>query len=175
LLAASAALNVLLALSRPEPRYFAVTSDLRIAEMAPAGGPEASPPALAEWAGNVVSRALSLNFLTFRRTLEEIRADFAPEGYAGLLASLEGGGHLEKIERERLSLSCLVGGTPVVTAGGAGAGPWRVEVPLVLSYESSSGVEASQRLLAEVEIRRARTADFPRGVAISRVVLAKAG
>jgi intracellular multiplication protein IcmL len=50
-----------------------------------------------------------------------------------------------------------------------------VEVPLVLSYETSAGVEGSQRLLAEVEIRKAKTSENPRGLAISRVVLSKAG
>jgi intracellular multiplication protein IcmL len=169
--------NGWLILSRPEPRYFGVTRDLRILETPPLSEAVVGNPDLANWAGNVVARSLSLNFLTWRQTLSDVRPDFDPDGFGGFLASLRDGGHLEKMERGRLSLSCQVSGAPVVTDSALRGGimTWRLEMPLVLSYESSTGVVASQRLLAEVVVQRTRTTVNPRGVAIRQVILSRAG
>ena len=57
--------------------------------------------------------------------------------------------------------SGLVGGTAT----------WRIEFPLVVSYESSQGVESTQRLVATVLVRRASTVKTPRGVVIQQAVL----
>ena len=42
---------------------------------------------------------------------------------------------------------------------------------LIVSYESSQGVESTQRLIATVLVCRASTATTPRGVVIQQVVL----
>lgn len=44
-------------------------------------------------------------------------------------------------------------------------------VSLIVSYESSQGVESTQRLIATVLVCRASTATTPRGVVIQQVVL----
>jgi hypothetical protein len=48
-------------------------------------------------------------------------------------------------------------------------------MPLTLSYESSAGVVATQRLIAEIEVQRAPAAKNPRGVAIRQIVLTRGG
>jgi intracellular multiplication protein IcmL len=162
---------------RPEPRYFAVTHDLRILEMPPLSEPVVESRSLSNWAGDVLVRALSLNFLTWRQTLSDLRSDFEPAGFESFIESLKSGGHLEKIEKERLSLSALISGAPVVTKSFVrdGVMNWHMEMPLVLSYESSTGVVASQKLLAEMVIQRTQTSLNPRGVVIRQIVLSKAG
>jgi intracellular multiplication protein IcmL len=171
------AANAAQALLRPEPRYFAVTRDLRVLEMPPLTEPVIGNQALLNWTADVMVKSLSLNFLTWRRTLSEIRDDFDGQGYESFLAALESGGHLKKIEAERLSLSCVVSGAPVVVSSGVKGGvmTWRLETPLSLSYESSAGVVATQRLLAEVEVQRTPTTKNPRGVAIRQMVLTRSG
>ena len=52
-----------------------------------------------------------------------------------------------------------------------GKATWRIEFPIVVSYESSQGVESTQKLLATVLVCRASTAKTPRGVVIQQVVL----
>jgi intracellular multiplication protein IcmL len=160
----------------PKPTYFAVTEDLRIMEMPPLSEPLIESHTLTNWVGDVVVRALSLNFLNWRRTLTDLRAEFDPAGFESFLESLKSGGHLEKIEKERLSLSIQISGAPVVTSNEVKAGvmAWKLEMPLVLSYESSTGVVASQKLLAEVVVQRTKTSLNPRGVVIRQIVLTKA-
>jgi intracellular multiplication protein IcmL len=173
----SLALNFWQVAKRPEPRYFAVTRDLRVMDMPPLSEPAIESRSLGNWAGDVVVRALSLNFLTWRQTLSDLRGEFDPAGFESFLGSLKEGGHLEKIEKERLSLSSLISGAPVVTGSGLRGGvmTWRLEMPLTLSYESSSGVVASQRLLAEVVVERVKPSLNPKGVVIKQIVLTAAG
>jgi intracellular multiplication protein IcmL len=173
----SLGLNFWLAFSKPGPVYFAVTRDLRVKEMSPLSEPSIESRSLSDWAGDVVVRSLSLNFLTWRQTLSDLRDEFDPAGFESFLESLKSGGHLEKIEKERLSLSSIISGAPVITQAGVKAGvmTWKLEMPMVLSYESSSGVVASQRLIAEVFVQRTNANLNPRGVVIRQIVLAKAG
>jgi intracellular multiplication protein IcmL len=173
----SLALNVWQVVFKPEPRYFAVTQDLRIMEMPPLSEPVIENRSLGNWAGDVVVRALSLNFLTWRQTLSDLRGEFDPTGFESFLDSLKNGGHLDKIEKERLSLSSLISGAPVITGSGLRGGvmTWKLEMPLVLSYESSAGVVASQKLLAEVVVQRTKPSLNPKGVVIRQIVLTKTG
>jgi intracellular multiplication protein IcmL len=71
----------------------------------------------------------------------------------------------------------VVSGAPVVVASGLRGSvmTWRLEMPLALSYESSAGVVATQRLLAEVEVQRTQTVKNPRGVVIRQMVLTRSG
>ena len=62
---------------------------------------------------------------------------------------------------------------PVIVASGQidGRASWKVEFPLLISYESSQGVENTQKLLATVLVRRASTVATPRGVVIEQIIL----
>ena len=77
------------------------------------------------------------------------------------------------IREKRLSVSAVVTRAPVISASGlvGGRATWKVEFPLVVSYESSQGVESTQRLMATVLVARASTLTTPRGVVIQQVVL----
>jgi intracellular multiplication protein IcmL len=173
----SLALNAWQFFSQKDPKYFAVTRDLRVLEMPPLEEPVIESQALVNWASEVIARALSLNFLTWRKTITDLRSDFDPQAFDSFLAALDSGGHIKKIEQERLSLSCVISGAPVITSSSVknGVMTWRLEMPLSLSYESSTGVVASQKLLAEVVINRAPTTKYPKGVVIKQVVLSKLG
>jgi intracellular multiplication protein IcmL len=173
---ASLALLACALVFRPEPRYFAVTADLRVLEMPPLDEPVVSDQAILNWSAEALTKSLSLNFLSWRRTLLEIRGDFDSRGYNSYVKALEEAGHIKKIEAERLSISCVVSGAPVVVESALKRGvmTWRLQTPLTLSFESSAGVVGTQRLLAEVVVRRAPTTQTPRGVVIHQVILGPA-
>lgn len=77
------------------------------------------------------------------------------------------------IKDKRLSVSSAITAAPVIVSSGLldGKMTWRIEFPLVMSYESSQGVESTQNLMATVLVRRANTVKTPRGVAIHQIVL----
>ena len=163
----------LLLLNQPKPRYFAATPDLRLAPMVPLDQPLLTQEGLLTWASNAITGAMSLNFLEWREKLESIRPHFEDEAFKSFLASLKSSGILEMIQEKRLSASAVATRAPVIIASGlvGGRATWKIEFPLIVSYESSQGVESTQKLLATVLVCRASTAKTPRGVVIQQVVL----
>ena len=163
----------LLLLNQPGPRYFAATPDLRLAPLVPLDQPVLTQEGLLTWASDTITGAMSLNFLEWREKLESIRSNFDDEAFKSFLASLKSSGVLDMIREKRLSASAVSTRAPVIIASGlvGGTATWRIEFPLVVSYESSQGVESTQRLVATVLVRRASTVKTPRGVVIQQAVL----
>lgn len=174
-LTVSLAGNAVQYLTRPRPVYFAATSDLRILEMPPLSEPVFEDQVIMNWSIQSLTSTLSLNFLHIRENLMRAREYFDSDGFKSFVSSLEKSGNLEKIRQERLSLSCVATEAPVITAKGLRADvmTWKIEVPITLSYESSKGVVATQKLLASLTVERADTRVHPRGLVISQVILAR--
>ena len=168
-----AAVNVLLIVKQPTPRYFAATPDLRLAPLVPLDKPLLTQQGLLNWVTETICNAVSLDFLEWREKLSNTRENFEDAAFKSFLASLGSSGILDMIQEKRLSVSAVVTRAPVITASGlvGGTATWKVEFPLIVSYESSQGVESTQRLMATVLVARASTVLTPRGVVIQQVVL----
>lgn len=162
-----------LILNRPVPTFFAATPDLRLAPMIPLDRPVLSQQGLLTWASNTITEAMSLDFLEWRKKLEDLRPNFSSGAYTSFLSSLQSSGILDLIRDKRLSASAVTTQAPVIIASGMveGKATWRIEFPLLVSYESSIGVENTQHLIATVLVSRASTVKTPRGVVIEQVVL----
>ncbi|WP_300715798.1 DotI/IcmL/TraM family protein [uncultured Bilophila sp.] len=172
-LCASTGVVALLLLNQPKPQYFAATPDLRLGPMISLDQPLLTQEGLLTWVSDTIAGAMSLNFLEWRKKLESIRPHFDDAAYKSFLASLQSSGVLDMIRDKRLSASAVATRAPVIIASGlvSGKATWKVEFPLIVSYESSQGVESTQKLLATVLVCRASTAKTPRGVVIQQVVL----
>ena len=172
-LCASLGVAAILLLNQPKPQYFAATPYLRLAPMVPLDQPLLTQNGLLTWVSDTITGAMSLNFLEWREKLESIRPHFDDAAYKSFLASLQSSGVLDMIRDKRLSASAVATRAPVIIASGlvGGKATWKVEFPLIVSYESSQGVESTQKLLATVLVCRASTAKTPRGVVIQQVVL----
>ena len=172
-LCASLGVAAILLLNQPKPQYFAATPDLRLAPMVPLDQPLLTQNGLLTWVSDTITGAMSLNFLEWREKLESIRPHFDDAAYKSFLASLQSSGVLDMIRDKRLSASAVATRAPVIIASGlvGGKATWKVEFPLIVSYESSQGVESTQKLLATVLVCRASTAKTPLGVVIQQVVL----
>jgi intracellular multiplication protein IcmL len=175
MLVLSIALAFFLAVKGSEVRYFAVTPDLRVMEMGSLSEPFITSEGLINWAGEVVCGSLSLDFLHWKKKLMDLRGDFDPEGFESFVGSLESGGHIKKIEEERLSLSAVMTDAPVIVSQGVERGrmTWKIEMPLMISYQSSIGISATQKLLGEIVVERVKPSQNPKGVAIRQVVLSR--
>lgn len=169
----SVVLNLVLFMKTPAPQYFAATPDLKLAPLTPLDQPVLTQQGLLNWSAETVTNALSLDFLAWRDKLSTIRNNFDSEAFKSFLDSMKTSGSLEMIQDKRLNVSAVITRAPVITASGvlAGRATWRIEFPLIVSYESSQGVESSQKLLATVLVRREDTLVAPRGVVIQQLVL----
>jgi intracellular multiplication protein IcmL len=172
-LMAAVAVIAVLVLTRPTPRYFAATPDLRLAPLTPLDKPVLTQQGLLNWVTETISNAVSLDFLEWREKLTRSREHFEEAAFASFVESLNSSGVLDMIRDKRLSVSASVTRAPVIIASGlvGGKSTWKIEFPLVVSYESSQGVESTQNLMATVLVCRASTVTSPRGVVIQQVVL----
>ncbi|MDR1489344.1 MAG: DotI/IcmL family type IV secretion protein [Desulfovibrio sp.] len=162
-----------LVITRPAPRYFAATPDLRLTPLVPLDKPVLTQQGLLNWVAETITNAVSLDFLEWRDKLSRVRENFENEAFKSFLSSLNASGVIDMIRDKRLSVSAVVTRAPVITASGlvGGKATWKIEFPLVVSYESSQGVESTQHLMATVLVCRASTVTSPRGVVIQQVVL----
>ena len=140
---------------------------MRLAPLVPLDQPLLTQSGLLTWVSDTITGAMSLNFLEWREKLEAVRPNFDDDTFKSFLSSLN------MIQEKRLSASSVATGAPVIIASGlvSGKATWRIEFPLIVSYESSQGVESTQRLIATVLVCRASTATTPRGVVIQQGVL----
>ncbi len=170
---ASIVLSIFLYLTRPTPVYYAVTPDLQVAKLVPLDKPVLTEQGLINWTADVVTSSISLDFLDWREKLQSVRANYSKEAFNSFTKSMSDAGILQMIQEKRLNLSSVVKQAPVITNSGIinGAMSWKIEFPILLSYESSQGVELTQELFAEIIVSRASTVSTPRGLVLKQVVL----
>ncbi|MDR1036265.1 MAG: DotI/IcmL family type IV secretion protein, partial [Deltaproteobacteria bacterium] len=115
-------------------------------------------------------------FLNWRRQLNDVRNEFDPDGFASFVRSLSDGGHITKIERQRLNLTAVMESAPVLVdrAEDKGRQLWKVELPVLVSFQSSEGIISNQRLLAEITAMTVPRSQNLRGAVIRQIVLSKA-
>lgn len=177
ILCVSLLLNVYFILSNPEPKYFAVTSDLRVKQMTPLSQPVMSRTGLMNWVTQAVTETLSLNFVHWRQQLTKARSAYTNKAFNSLVNSLLESGNMDYIRENRLTVSVSAPKAPVMLATGyiGDSKAWKIQVPLVLTYESSKGTASTQKLVATIVVKRVSTLTNKRGVAIDQVVLKKTG
>jgi len=158
---------------KPSPQYFAATDDFRIQKLVPLDKPYITQAGLLNWASRTVVQTLQLDFAHWRDTLQSVRNNYTEKAFAELFNSLNESGNLDMVRQKRLIVTASIEKAPVVTASGIlqGRKAWRIQMPIVLSYESSEGVENSQKLLAKITAHRVSTTEHPKGVKITQLVL----
>lgn len=167
------AFSAFLYITRPTPVYYAATPDLRIAKLTPLDKPVLTEQGLLNWTVEVVTSSISLDFVHWREKLQSMHPNFSNDAFTSFTQSMTDAGILKLIQEKRLNLSSVVTQAPVITKSGIinGIMSWQIQFPLLLSYESSKGVELTQNLVAEVIISRASTVTTPKGVVIKQLIL----
>ena len=157
-------------LSQPEPRYFATQVGGQILPLVPLNEPHLDDNRVVNFAIEGITKALTLNFQNWRNQLSESQIYFASAGYDQFLNVLESSGNLDMIRSRRMSAVAVANGG-VVNAKGLqdGVFTWRTEIPLTVTYQSSSS-QVTQNMVATVEVVRIPTYENTYGVGISRFV-----
>lgn len=170
------ALAAVSVLSKPQPSYFAVSPTLSVIQLTPLSEPYISKQGLLDWTAESVSKTLALDFAHYREQLNEVMPDYTPDGYKQVVAQLEDSGTLKMIKTQRVVTSAIPTAAPVIVAAGVlnGVYAWKIQFPLVVSYETSGNSSNRQSLVATVTVTRVPTVYNPRGVAIAQLNLLQA-
>jgi intracellular multiplication protein IcmL len=166
-------LTVFVFLSKPQPKYFASTNDLRFVELVALDEPIISQGGLLNWVAETVTNTLSIDFIDWKKQLTMVRSAYSSKAYSGLLKSFKRSGLLDSVVNERLNINAIVEQAPVITAKGEihGVLSWKIEIPIKLSFESSTGVANTKSMLATLMVQRVPTTTNHRGIQIKQIIL----
>jgi intracellular multiplication protein IcmL len=160
-----------LASHRPEPKYFATSADGRITPIYPLTAPMVSDSALLQWANQAAVAAYTYNFATYRKELQGASEYFTPEGWSNFETALQASRNLETVINKKLVVTAVATGAPVILDRGIldGHYSWKVQMPLLVTYESAS-TTIQQPILITMLVTRVSTLNVPKGIAIAQFV-----
>ena len=162
-----AAVTLYQATHRPDPKYFASTSDGRIMQLYPLDEPMLTPGELLQWAHRAAISAYTYNFVNYRDAFQQLQNQFTPDGWRFYEDALRVSRMLEMVVAKKLVVSAVATGTPVIVDQMVidGRYAWKVQIPLLVTYQSPNE-QTQQPLIIYMVISRVPTVDMPRGIAI---------
>lgn len=158
--------------TRPAPTYFATTSAGGLIEITPLSAPNLNANALLQWATQAATDAYTFNFVDYKESLQEARANFTPSGYQSFLQAIKDSNILDDVLRKKLVVSAVPTNTPVIVNEGIAGDvyAWRVQLPMLVSFQSSTEV-IKQDVVLTMLITRVPTLDSPQGIGIAQFIV----
>ncbi len=172
LLALSILLNIWLATRPVTFRYFATSPEGAISELVPLERPVQSTGEVLNWATQVVTKSFTLAFANYQQQLDEDRLNFTDGGWVGFQDALRSHKFLDTIITQQLVTSAVPTGAPVIVSQGIIEGNrygWRVQLPMVVTFESASGRNSQNMTIEAVVVRRPET-ENPRGLGVAQLI-----
>ncbi len=156
----------------PAPKYFATSIDGRIIPIVPLNEPNMPTSALLLWSNQAATAAFTYDFVNYRQALQSASEYFTPDGWRDFLNALTSSNNLNAVITKKLVVSATATGAPVVLQQGLlnGAYAWRVQMPMVVTYQSASQV-AQQNVMVTMLVTRISTLNSARGVGITQFVV----
>lgn len=160
-----------LAKRNPEPRYFATRADGALIRLVPLKEPMLTRSAVLSWAGRAATAAFTFDFVNFRQQLQDASQAFTADGWRTFLKALEDSRNLLAVKERKLVVTAALQGAPVLLTEGAvnGKYQWRIEMPVVVAYQSGSDSQR-QSLLVVMTVARVPQLEFPEGIGITQFV-----
>lgn len=172
-----AATTAWLAFSRPEPRYFATTSDGQLLPLVPLDRPHQSAAEVSNFAVKAVTTSLTYDFANYRADFNNALQYFTkPAGWNQFVEAVQKSQMLELVQSRRLNTTAVANNAVIVREGinDRGVYEWIVQIPLRVTYQSASEV-TGQNFMITVNIERLQTYESPYAMAISRFIAAPGG
>lgn len=157
---------------RPAPPYlFFPPNTAPINQQPGFDKPFTSAAGLLQWATSVVVASRNFSFANVDQVLESQRSHFSKHEFAAMKDTLENSGAFREIIDKHLVQTCVPTGPSIISGEGVinHQQTWRIQFPILVSYQGSRGVVATSRQIAIVDVSRADTRDYPAGFVISRM------
>lgn len=167
----SLALNVALALRKPDQSYFAVDNSGRIVPLTALAEPYVTQQYLLNWVSETATRVYSFDALNYQSQLQALQPAFTDDGYAQFLASLKSAGLLDFVKDNLMIVSATPRGVPIITQQGdyQGTHIWQVQVPMLVTFRNNNKF-AEKRLLIQMVVTRRQTLEAANGIGISQFI-----
>lgn len=171
-LVVSIALNVVLVNRKPTHHYFTIDQVGRVIPIKALSEPYVTEAMLLNWVTEKVAKAYQMDPQNYRDQVGELEPFFTTDGYQQYIESLKSSGTIDLLTKNLLVSSAVPLKTPVIVERNvtpAGVYYWRVQVPMLVDYRSSTRSAQKRRLIDVVVVRR-QTLESPQGIGISQFV-----
>lgn len=160
----------------PMPKYFATSINGRITPIFSLDQPNQADSALLQWANQAAIASFTYNFVSYRKELQAASEFYTAIGWQEFTRALESSNNLAAVKAKKLIVSAVATSAPVILQKGLlnGRYSWRVQMPLLVTYQSASQFTQDSYLVTML-IQRVSTLNNPRGIGISQIVVAPAG
>jgi intracellular multiplication protein IcmL len=173
ILLALSAWSVYLYRLKPQAIYFPTTPQGKLIVDPPVNQAYLSDEEVLSWASKVAILVYDFDYVNYRQSLQNLRTYFTQTGHAEYLKALAFSTNVAAVKQNKQVVSAEVNGTPFVKNKGVKNGFffWEVMVPLLISYENSSGKIFQQNVHATMVIVRGSTLEFPQGLSVYQMIL----
>lgn len=164
-----------IAIYPPEAEYFATATNGRTVPLTRLDMPNQSDSAVLQWAQQAAVASFTYNFVNYRSELKNTSNYFTEEGWGQFLQALIKSNSLEIVKQKKLVVSAVVTKAPVILQKGplAGRFSWRIQMPLLVTYQSASEFQQSNSVVTLL-VKRISTLETPRGIGISQYFIGSA-
>lgn len=159
----------------PKPKYFAATPDGRPIAVVRLDVPlYEDVNVVLDWGAHAVTAIYSLDYVTWRYTLQSIDRYFTPKGYQDFLAALKVSTNLEAIKAKRQVVSATITAAPKLNRAGQLSADvpysWDLQMPVTVTYQNSENEIIQQKGGVLMRVERASLLRYKEGLAIAQLV-----
>lgn len=157
---------------RPAPAYFATDNSGRITPIVALSKPLLGPSQVINWTAQSVTKALSYDYLQYRKQLSAVEPYFTPDGFQQYLLSLKKSGNLDSVIKNMYLVDATLQSTPIIVNDGEASGQhfWNIKMALLTAYHAGQS-QVNQNLTAIVTVVRVPPERNSDGIAIQKLVL----
>ena len=157
------------AIIRPAPAKFIVTSpDGRIIPVEPLSAAVKSSPVILAWANLAATKINSYDFVNYRQQLQESSNYFSANGWKDYNGQLVSSGNVKYVVENRLVVTSVATGAPVIDEQGLinGVYTWKVTLPILVKYAGATITRNIPQTVSML-IQRVDITNNPPGIGIS--------
>lgn len=158
-----------------KPVPFAVTPNGRIIPLQPLSTPIVGEDQLLSIAQNDIIQSYTFTFANYEKQMAYLRPKFSSAAFTSFQASLAGSKTISRLQDEKLLISAVPLGAPVLIAQGIlnGRLSYHIQMRVLITYSSDSKTSTqSSTKTINIVLQRANTRRYPDGVKIIQLYAA---
>jgi intracellular multiplication protein IcmL len=155
---------------RPLPTFYAIQPNGQKMMLQPQDTPNLTPETILRFASKAAVAAYTFDFVNYKSEIGAVRPYFTSAGWNGYTESVAQ--VIKGIAASKLFVSAVVSAPPIIANQGevGGVYSWRIQVPLLVTYQSAQSSEKSKYTVLITLVRVPTTID-PIGIGIDQFVM----
>lgn len=157
------------------PKYIGTTPDGIPIPIIPLNYPYQPTDFVLAWAVKAVKQIYSLDFVTWRKSIQDAEVYFTPKGYFDFMIALKESSNIQALIQRKQVVSASITSNPQLLRQGQIQSDlpysWDLQIPVTVTYQNSNDEVITQVGVINMRVERESTLRHPEGLAIAQLVL----